>query len=160
MGQTRSMQVSRETVALYVEVALDDMERALGRFDDATVNARPFGPGTNSAAGLVTHACAAARFWFEHIGLDRPTDRDRDSEFTATSTTAELRTLIADTRSRLAEAVAAFDAGPTAVDHELRVFAPGGDTSDGSVMLHALQELFQHLGHLEVTADAVGTPPG
>lgn len=40
---------------------------------------------------------------------------------------------------------------------ELRVFLHGNDRSDESLVLHALEELFQHLGHLELTADAVGT---
>jgi len=154
------MGVSRDTVAFYVDVALDDMAKALERFDDSTVNVRPFGEATNSAAVLVVHACAAARFWFEHIGLGRPTDRDRDAEFTATATVAELQALVAETRSAMVEIISAFDDGPTATEHELRVFSPGGDTSDGSVMLHSLQELFQHLGHLEITADAVGYRAG
>lgn len=30
------------------------------------------------------------------------------------------------------------------------------DRSDGSVVLHVLEELFQHLGHAELAADALG----
>ena len=153
------MNVNRHTVALYADVALADMATALERFDDSALNERPFGLGTNSAAVLVVHACGAARFWLEHIGLGRPTDRDRDAEFTTTATMVELQDLVATTRSVIHDVIADFDEGPTATDHELRVLAPGGDTSDGSVVLHVLQELFQHLGHLEITADAIGRPP-
>ena len=32
---------------------------------------------------------------------------------------------------------------------------PGEDRSDGALVIHVFEELFQHLGHLEVTADAV-----
>ena len=67
------------------------MDRALGRFDDHTVNRRPHGDETNSAAVLVTHACASAVFWFEHVGLGRDSDRDRDAEFIAESTVDGLR---------------------------------------------------------------------
>jgi hypothetical protein len=35
---------------------------------------------------------------------------------------------------------------------------PGGDRTDGALALHVLEELFQHLGHMEVTADALGRP--
>ena len=48
-----------------------------------------------------------------------------------------------------------FPAGPTATDHPFRDFMPGADRTDGALVLHVLEELFQHLGHMEVTADAV-----
>jgi DinB superfamily len=153
------VELRAETISVYTRQALEGMHRALDRFDDETVNARPHGDATNSAAILITHACASARYWFEHIGLGRHVDRDRDSEFTTRSTVAELHALLDITIARLSDLSGDLDAGPTALDHELRVLLPAGDTSDGSIVLHALEELFQHLGHLELTADAVGTPP-
>ncbi len=154
------MELAPETVAVYARQALTGMGRALDRFDDRTVNLRPHGDSTNSAAGLIVHACTSSRYWFEHIGLGRHLDRDRDAELTARSTVAELRALLDDTADRLSALAAELDAGPTAVDHELRVFLHGGDTSDASLVLHTLEELFQHLGHLELTADAIGRSPG
>lgn len=153
------MDLAADTIAVYTRQALEGMHRALDRFDDDTVNARPHGDGTNSAAVLITHACASARYWFEHIGLGRHVDRDRDSEFTTLSTVGELHALVDLTTARLSDLAGDLDAGPTALDHELRALLPGGDTSDGSIVLHALEELFQHLGHLELTADALGRPP-
>lgn len=32
---------------------------------------------------------------------------------------------------------------------------PGHDRTDGALVLHVLEELFQHLGHMEVTAEAL-----
>lgn len=131
------------------------MERALDRFDDQTVNRKPHGDGTNSAAALITHACASATFWFEHVGLGRPVERDRDREFEATATTAELWTLLTTTSERLQSLAQDLETGPSAADHELRAFLPGDDRSDSSIVLHVLEELFQHLGHLELTADGL-----
>lgn len=38
----------------------------------------------------------------------------------------------------------------------MRVLArPGTDTSDASVVLHVVEELFQHLGHAELAAEAL-----
>ena len=37
-------------------------------------------------------------------------------------------------------------------------FLLDGDTSDASVVLHVLEELYQHLGHIELTADALVGP--
>ncbi|MEQ1872887.1 MAG: DinB family protein [Ilumatobacteraceae bacterium] len=151
------MEIRPSTVGIYARQALIGMEKALDRFDDASVNRRPHGDRTNSAAGLIVHACAAAPYWFEHIGLGRPVERDRESEFTATATVQELRDLLATTADRLTALAADLETGPTVPDHELRVFLHGEDRSDGSLVLHALEELFQHLGHLELTADAIGS---
>jgi uncharacterized damage-inducible protein DinB len=148
------------TVAVYTTQALEGMRRALDRFDDETVNRRPHGEATNSAAAIVTHACAAATFWFDHVGLGRDTERDRDAEFTTEATVADLHILVDRTEEQLTTLAAELDTGPSAGDHELRVLLPGGDTSDASVVLHALEELFQHLGQLELTADALGRPDG
>jgi hypothetical protein len=154
------MELLSQTVSSYSRYACQQMAKALDRFDDETVNIRPFGDGTNSAAALIVHACSAAEYWFEHIGIGRPIDRDRDAEFEVESTTADLRVFLSTMERRLDALAAELDAGPTATEHELRVFSPDGDSTDGSVVLHALQELFQHLGHLEITADAVGSPAG
>lgn len=152
------MELTDVTLTAYAEQALADVRRSLGRFDDTTVNLRPHGPTTNSAAALIVHACTAAKYWFGHIGLGQAMPRDREAEFDASATIAELNVVLDDTARQLRTLINDFVAGPTAADHELRVFSPGGDTSDGSVALHALQELFQHLGHLELTADALTNP--
>jgi hypothetical protein len=60
-----------------------------------------------------------------------------------------------DTNSAAALIVSALDREPTDVDNALRGSLHGGDRSDGSLVLHVLEELYQHLGHLELTADAV-----
>jgi len=151
------MDVHANTIAIYTRQALEGMGRALDRFDDATVNIRPHGDETNSAAVLITHACASATFWFEHVGLGRDSERNRDTEFVVKSSVADLRSLLSTTADRLEVLAAELDAGPTATDHALRAFLPCGDESDGAIVLHALEELFQHLGHLELTADAVGS---
>lgn len=153
------MELTPGTIEVYLRQAIAGMERVLDRFDDETVNRKPHGEGTNSAAGLITHACAAATFWFEHVGLGRPTERDRDREFEATATTDELRTLLKNASERLQALAQDLETGPTAPDHELRAFLPGDDSSDSSIVLHVLEELFQHLGHLDLTADAVAGSP-
>jgi hypothetical protein len=140
----------------YLHHAFNGIAKVLDRVDDDTVNIRPPGWGTNSIAGLVVHCCELAPSWFEMPGLGRESHRDRDAEFAATATVAELRAMIERTKERLVPLVDEFAAGPTALDHEFRAFLPGGDRSDDALFVHVLEELFQHLGHMEVTADAVG----
>ena len=152
------MEIAASTIQIYVQHALTRMAATLDRFDDDSVNRAPHGAGTNSAAALIVHACASSTFWLGHVGLGRPGERDRDAEFSATSTVDELRALLVRTGAQLRELIDEADAGPTITDHELRVFLQSGDSSDGSLVLHVLEELYQHLGHLELTADALERP--
>jgi hypothetical protein len=149
------MELTNETIGLYVEHAFRGMDKVLDRLDDTTVNQRPDPWGTNTVAGLVTHCCELAPSWFLLPGLGRESTRDRDAEFAAQATVAELRQRIAEAAEQTRSLVAEFAVGPTASDHPLREFMPGTDRSDAALALHVLEELFQHLGHMEVTADAL-----
>jgi hypothetical protein len=147
-----------DTTLSYLDHAFNGIDTVLDRVDDVTVNARPESWGTNSIAGLVVHCCELAPSWFETPGLGRESERDRDAEFSAQATVVELRQMIERTRARLVPLVHEFAEGPTALDNEFRAFLPGDDRSDDALVLHVLEELFQHLGHMEVTADALTTP--
>jgi uncharacterized damage-inducible protein DinB len=132
------------------------MTKVLDRLDDEAVNQRPGDWGTNSVAGLVVHCCELAPSWFEMPGLGRDSTRDRDAEFAATATVVELHQRIEEAVESTCALVEEFLVGPTVTDHSFRDFMPGEDRTDGALVLHVLEELYQHLGHMEVTADALG----
>ncbi len=150
------MELSASTVRHYLIHVFTGIEHVLARMNDETVNQRPEGWGTNSVAGLVVHCCELAPSWFEMPGLGRDSTRDRDTEFATEATVDQLRARVAEAVARTHALAAEFEAGPTATDHEFRAFLPGGDKSDAALVLHVFEELFQHLGHMEVTADALG----
>ncbi len=149
------MELTSESTCVYLRHAFSGMLRVLDRLDDETVNQKPQDWGTNSVAGLIVHCCELAPSWFEMPGLGRDSDRDRDAEFAAYATVSELRERIAVATERSCELAVEFHGGPTVTDHPFRDFMPGTDRTDGALVLHVLEELFQHLGHMEVTADAV-----
>ena len=149
------MELTAKTVCVYLEQAIDGMLRVLDRLDDESVNERPHGPSTNSVAALVTHCCGLTPFWLEHVGTDRPTSRDRDAEFSAQASVDELRARLNDLRGRCPEMVGSLDGASSATYHPLRAQLPGGDRSDPAIALHVIEELYQHLGHMELTADAL-----
>lgn len=155
-GRDFAVELAGQSIDLYVRHAFAGMERVLGRLDDDTVNLRPPQWGTNSVAGLIVHCCELAPSWFEMPGMGRDSVRDRDAEFAAVATVAELRERIAVAVERTSALIGEFVDGPTAADHPFREFMPGTDRSDGALVLHVAEELFQHLGHMEVTADALG----
>jgi len=142
------------TATAYVRHAFGQMLEVADRVGEPTINERPLGPQTNAVAALIVHCCGVAEFWLGHVALGRESRRDRDSEFSDTATLAELHELVDDTLARVIADVAALEAGEGR-DEGGRQFLLDGDTSDASVVLHVLEELFQHLGHMELAADAL-----
>lgn len=149
------MELERGTAELYLGHAYGQMLDVVDRLGDDRVNDRPLGPDTNAVAALVVHCCAVTEFWIGHVALGRPTSRDRESEFSTTATVAELHALIESTLAQVTEDLAAIDAGRVQPDRTGRQFLEGGDQSDGAIVLHVLEELYQHLGHMELAADAL-----
>jgi uncharacterized damage-inducible protein DinB len=149
------MELQRRTAELYMRHAFGQMLDVADRLGDDRVNEQPLGTDTNAVAALVIHSCAVTEFWIGHVALGRPTDRDRESEFSSTATVAELRALVGGTLAQVSRDLAAIDEGRTQADRTGRQFLEGGDESDGAVVLHVLEELYQHLGHIELAADAL-----
>jgi uncharacterized damage-inducible protein DinB len=149
------MELAWGTAELYMRRAFGQMLDVADRLGDERVNERPLGADTNAVAALIIHSRAVAEFWIGHVGLGRPTSRDRESEFSTTATVAELHALVDETLAQLSEDLAAMDAGKTQPDRTGRQFLEGGDESDGAIVLHVLRELYQHLGHMELAADAL-----
>ncbi len=148
------MDVGEATTARYVRHAFEQMLAVAVRLGDSRVNVRPLGSGTNAVAALIVHCCGMAEFWLGHVALGRASSRDRTSEFTATATVAELHALVERSVVTIVGHLARIEAGQTTPGHEARARLLGGG-SDESVVLHVLEELFQHLGHMEIAADAL-----
>jgi uncharacterized damage-inducible protein DinB len=149
------MELERGTAELYVRHAFEQVLGVADRLGDDRVNERPLGPDTNAVAALVVHCCAVTEFWIGHVALGRPTSRDRESEFSTTATVSELHAIVARTLAQVSEDLAAVDEGRVQADRTGRQFLEGGDESDGAIVLHVLEEIYQHLGHMELAADAL-----
>lgn len=143
------------TAEVYLRRAFAQMLQVADRMGDDTVNRRPFGPTTNPVAGLIVHCCGVADFWLGHVALGRPSDRDRDEELSRLATVAELHVLVDATVAQAIPDVGRLESGE-GQDAGGRQFLPDGDGSDAAVVLNVLTELYQHLGHMEITADALG----
>jgi uncharacterized protein (DUF952 family)/uncharacterized damage-inducible protein DinB len=137
--------------AAHIDAAFSKMLEAARRAEDR-LNHRPFGEGTNSIGGLVVHCVEVCEFWLGHVALGRQSERDRDREFRRRPTMDSLEQLVAaagrQARADL-DAIGAGEGRPS----EVRDFLVGGP-SDESLVLHVLEELYQHLGHMEITLDA------
>jgi hypothetical protein len=147
------------TVEAYVRDAFGKLLAVVDRLGDDRVNRRPHGPHTNTVAALVVHCCGLTEFWLGHVALGEPTDRDRDAEFRHEATVAELHARVAATLARAHALLARIDAGGggggSVAGGRFRATLPDGEGGDAAVAVHVLEELYQHLGHAELTADAL-----
>ena len=152
------MELSAGTAMIYIRQSFDQMLAVVDRLGDPLVNERPLGEWTNAVAPLVIHCCGVAEFWLGHVALGRPSSRARDDEFSQTATVAQVHDLVARTLATIEADLDQLDAGG-GTDEGGRQFLPGGDVSDASAVLHVLEECYQHLGHVELAADALTKAP-
>lgn len=153
------MELTSTTSHRFLGHAFDRLLSVADRMPESLLNTRPFGRSTNSVASLLVHCCGVVEYWLGHIALDEPTSRDREREFEATATNAELHGIVAATLDRARRLLDRLDADD-GIDRSARPPLYGGDTSDAAIVLHVLEECFQHLGHAEVTADALLSEDG
>ena len=151
--------IDRATVQWYIDSALakllaraDELVEAGG---DQLLCRAPEVEGANSVYALIVHCCGVMERWGGETIAGRSISRDRAAEFTATGTLEQLEAVVAAQRRRGVEDLAAFEAGaaPRGPD--------GGEAGDpepitqGFVALHVVEELFQHLGHVDLSVDLV-----
>ena len=149
------IELTPETSQRYVRLAFAQLLGVAERLGDEGVNQRPHGEGTNAVAALIVHCCGVCEFWLGHVGLSRDSDRDRDAEFSATATIAELRHLVHATLAQVDRDLVALETAPPSPHAGAREHLVDDDRSDASLVLHVIEELFQHLGHAQLGADAV-----
>ena len=153
------MSIDRATAQWYVDSAL---AKLLARADELVeaggedlLCQRPDVEGANSVYALVVHCCGVMERWGGESIAGREIARDRAAEFTATGSLDQLEAIVAAQRRRWIEDLADFEGaapprGPDGWEE--------GDpvpTTQGFIVLHVVEELFQHLGHVDLTVDLV-----
>jgi hypothetical protein len=147
--------LSTDEYLWFVDQALDEMVRIVTELGDDAANRRPNVDRANSPFAILTHCLGVMEFWGAHMVADRAFDRDRDAEFRARGSVAELVERARGARAQLVMDLAAGD--PSAAPRHEPVFpedvgTPLAATQSG-VLIHVLHELLQHLGQMEVTRD-------
>ncbi|HUE08189.1 MAG TPA: DUF664 domain-containing protein [Acidimicrobiales bacterium] len=148
--------VSRADYLWFADLALRGMARIVADLGDELANSRPPFPEANSPYVILTHCCGVLEYWAGATVAGRSIERDRAAEFTASGPVAPLLARAEKGRQRLAEDLAhlaAWDA-PQHVHRDPDDPVPYSETN-GAVLLHILEELFQHLGQMEITRDAL-----
>ena len=148
------MELSVDVANAYLRSGFEQMIRVAERLGDDLVSERPVGEATNSVAGLIAHCCGVAEYWLGHEGLGRESTRDRDAEFRTTATVEVLREMVTARMAQVEIDVADLNRlglapGPTRRDE-----LPGGAT-EASIVVHVIEEVFQHTGHMDIAADVL-----
>jgi Protein of unknown function (DUF664) len=151
------MEIVADDFLYFMNRALDGMVRVAEELGDERVNLRPDLPGTNSPYVILYHAVCSTHFWCGAILAGRRVTRDRDAEFQATGTVADLRKAVEDLQQQLPKDLEHVQGDrplihpdgllPIHVQHGVR------DWSQGKALIHAYEELAQHFGQLEITRD-------
>lgn len=145
-----------DALVVHLDRALDGMLSTARQLGDELVNAPTGLPGGNTAYQLVCHCCGVLEFWGGRVIADRSIERDREAEFCARGTVAELEALVAGQRSKFALDTRQLDgaADPRGPLRERDLDRDELRTQAG-ILLHVYEELAQHGGHLDLTADIV-----
>ena len=99
-------------------------------------------------------------YWAGGTVAERSFGRDRAAEFTASGDVATLRSRTEEARQRLREDLALLDPGGTPANVRSDPADPVPYTATkGAVLLHILEELYQHLGQMELTRDMLLAGP-
>ena len=147
--------ISTSDYLWFVDQALDGMVAIVRELGDDLASTRPELPDANAPYAILTHCLGVMEYWGGGTVADRAFERDRAAEFAASGDVATLVQRTEDARQRLHADLASFDPGaaPASV-------ARGPDPvpyteTKGAVLLHILEELYQHLGQMELTRDVL-----
>ena len=151
--------IDLDTGRWYVETALvrllakaDELVEAAG---EEALSRPPEVEGANSVFALITHCCGVMEHWGGEVIAGREVNRDRAAEFTATGTIASLEERVAAQLRRWRADMADFDAGEEPRGPVERYEGEPEVITQGFVLLHVIEELYQHLGHVDLTVDLV-----
>ena len=150
------MSVAPEEFLGYINGTLDGMVKIVAELGDERVNMRPQNlPNTNSPFAILTHCVGLTHFFVGAVLAGRQVNRDRDAEFRAQGTVAEIRQKVRELQQQLQDDIKHVQGDqPPAFPDVLR--QPQQRTwTQGRFLLQCYKELAQHHGHLELTRDVM-----
>ncbi|GAA4896065.1 uncharacterized protein DUF664 [Stackebrandtia albiflava] len=142
--------------------ALEQMIDIVTGLGDELANTRPDLPGANSPYQILTHCLGVVSFWAGRGIAGRAVTRDRDAEFSAAGSPAALAVRAHTAVARLRSDLAALLPGEPLRHPPRPDWRPQGretEFTQEEALVHILEELYQHLGHLELTRDLLRHRP-
>jgi uncharacterized damage-inducible protein DinB len=141
--------------AAILDEAIGEMHESIARAPASALNWRPGGDDTNSLAALAVHAMSSTRSWLSVATGSTLPERDRPSEFRATSEGVEELTAFVTSMTKDCHALLAV---ATVSDWSAmrRTHARPDTAADEHVtaawsLMHALEHLREHTGQMLLT---------
>jgi hypothetical protein len=131
----------RRLITWYIE--------ALDPLPPAAFSWRPPVAEANTLAAICVHAISSSEWWVLSCVGDGPIERDRDAEFAADVSWAELRPRF----SAFLEKAEALLTGMSSEQLAEISRHPAGDRMKRRCLTHTIEHLGLHLGHVEITID-------
>ena len=154
------MQITTDDFLYFINVALDGMVRIVEELGDERVNLRPDFPGANSPYAILYHCVGCTNFWIGGLIAGRQVTRDRDAEFRAQGTVADIRQAVLALKKQLQEDITHVQGDrPLAYPDALKPLQAWTTQEgvrnwrQGKALIHAYEELSQHHGQMEITRD-------
>ena len=106
-----SVAIAADEYLWFVDLALGQMTAIVEELGDELVNRRPPFRDANSAYAIVTHCLGVMEYWGGATVAERPVQRDRAAEFTASGDVAGLLRRTEHARRRLREDMVGLERG-------------------------------------------------
>jgi len=132
------MSIAPKEFLTYINGALDGMVQIVEALGDERVNLRPNNmPNTNSPFTMLTHCVGLTRYFIGTALAGRQVHRDRDAEFRAQGTVAEIRQAVRELQQHLSDDLARVRGDqPCAFPEAVR--EPHRTWTQGRFVLHIL----------------------
>ena len=114
-----SVAIAADEYLWFVKLALGQMTAIVEELGDELVNRRPPFRDANSAYAIVTHCLGVMEYWGGATVAERPVQRDRAAEFTASGDVAGLLRRTEHARRRLQEDMVGLSAAAPPVSRSL-----------------------------------------
>jgi hypothetical protein len=149
------MSIAPEEFLSYMNGALDGMVQIAEALGDERVNQRPNNmSNTTSPFAMLTHCVGLTRYFIGTALAGRQVNRDRDAEFRAQGTVAQIRQAVREVQQQLPDDLKRVRGDQPCAFPEL-VREPQRTWTQGRFVLQCYKELAQHHGQMELTRDVM-----
>ena len=128
----------------------EEVQKEIRGMTAEELNWKPLASNTNSIFALTTHIAGTEAAWIHHFVGNRTIERDRDSEYTSRrSNVAILQDMLDKARDVTVQVIGHLSS------YDLSTEKPSGESGNAVsyrwAILHTIEHLGQHLGHLTLT---------
>jgi len=147
------MSIAPEEFVSYMHAAFDGMLTIAEELGDERLNQRPNNmPNTSTPFVILTHCIGLTRYWLGTVIAGRQIPRDRDAEFSAHGTVADIRQAVHQVQQEIQADITHVQGDqPSAFPAAVR--PQHKEWTQGHFLIQCYKELAQHHGHMELTRD-------